>query len=58
MIGDAALQIGQPLKKYLVILTYMYHCIRINPIVIGEECNENISLDIFTYVLVYCCTEL
>ena len=29
----------------------MYHCIRISPTVIGEECNENISLDICTYVL-------
>ena len=56
MIGDVALKIRQTLKKHLVIL--MYHCIRINPIVIGEECNENISLDIFTYVLVYCCTEV
>jgi hypothetical protein len=38
----------------------LYHCIGINPTVICEECNENISLDISTYVLVYpyCCTEV
>jgi hypothetical protein len=49
MIGDAALKIRQPLKKHLVIL--IYQCIRIKPTVIGEECNENISLEICTYVL-------
>ncbi len=48
MIGDAALKIRQTLKKHLVIL--MDHCIRINPAVIGEECNENISLDIPMYL--------
>ncbi len=73
MIGDAALKIRQTLKKTscdtsVSLYQNQSYCDRrgmewkyiFNPTVISEEWNENISLDIYTYVLVYryCCTEV